>query len=59
MHDRLEKLERGTSPFADIPRGVCRGAHWVKPDLVAQISFSNWTKDNLMRQASFKGLRED
>jgi bifunctional non-homologous end joining protein LigD len=42
-----------------MPKGVSRGVHWVKPELVAQISFSNWTRDNLVRQAAFKGLRED
>ena len=35
------------------------GVHWVKPALVAQVAFANWTTDNLVRQAAFKGLRED
>jgi bifunctional non-homologous end joining protein LigD len=33
--------------------------YWVKPDVVAQVAFANWTRDNLVRQAAFKGLRED
>jgi bifunctional non-homologous end joining protein LigD len=56
---QLDKLEQSKPPFADLPKGVSRGVHWVKPQLVAQISFSNWTRDNLARQAAFKGLRED
>ena len=56
---RLEALKRKESPFSDIPREVKRTAHWVKPELVAQISFSTWTRDHLVRQAAFKGLRED
>jgi bifunctional non-homologous end joining protein LigD len=56
---RLEKLKRKDSPFADVPREISRTAHWVKPVLVAQISFSTWTRDHLVRQAAFKGLRED
>ncbi len=59
MRDRLEKIKRAKSPFDEMPSGVARGVHWVSPELVAQISFSNWTADGLVRQASFKGLRED
>lgn len=59
LRDRLEDLRTKTAPYAELPPGVSRGVQWVKPDLVAQVTFSNWTADNLVRQAAFKGLRED
>ena len=36
-----------------------KGITWVKPQLVAQIAFSNWTRDSHLRHPSFQGLRED
>jgi len=59
LRGRLEKLVRQTSPFESLPVAARSGAHWVKPELVAQVSFSTWTADNLVRQAAFKGLRDD
>jgi bifunctional non-homologous end joining protein LigD len=56
---QLDKLVQPKAAFTDMPNGISRGVHWVKPELVAQVSFSNWTRDNLVRQAAFKGLRED
>ncbi|HET9853730.1 MAG TPA: DNA ligase D [Methylomirabilota bacterium] len=57
---RLRKLERHASPFAaDGPRPPARGAHWVKPELVAEIAFTEWTRDGLLRHPAFLGLRED
>jgi bifunctional non-homologous end joining protein LigD len=59
MRDRLDKIRIAKRPFAEMPAGTGKGGIWLKPELVAQVSFSNWTADNLVRQASFKGLRED
>lgn len=58
---RLEPLARKESPFVDLTRkvGVARSAHWVKPSLVGQIEFTEWTRDNRLRHPSFQGLRED
>ena len=36
-----------------------RGSHWVRPELVAQVGFSEWTGDGKLRHPRFIGLRED
>ncbi|GKS58061.1 ATP-dependent DNA ligase [Nitrospira sp.] len=60
LHRMLSRLEQDMSPFADPPLGAdARGVHWVKPELVAEVAFAQWTSDGLLRQASFQGLRTD
>jgi bifunctional non-homologous end joining protein LigD len=60
LRQRLEKHARRSPPVDDpVPRTDARGAHWVEPLLVAEVSFSNWTKDRRLRHPSFLGLRED
>jgi len=61
QHDlraRLDKLATDRAP-APVPRPEARGAHWVKPSLVAEIAFAEFTADNVVRHASFLGLRGD
>ncbi|MGI8671322.1 MAG: non-homologous end-joining DNA ligase, partial [Luteitalea sp.] len=42
------------------PRGaLARAAHWVRPDLVAEVAFTEWTAAGKIRHPSFQGLRED
>jgi DNA ligase D-like protein (predicted ligase) len=55
---KLRKLEARESPFVDA-RPVPRGAHWTRPELVAQIGFAEWTTDGRLRQPRFLGLRDD
>ena len=57
LKDELSK-DIVPQPMAkDAPR--VRTATWVKPRLVAQVAFTEWTGDNRLRHPSFLGLRED
>jgi bifunctional non-homologous end joining protein LigD len=57
LKGKLTALEVRESPFANAPRA--RGTHWVKPKLVAEVNFTEWTSDGMLRHPSFVGLRED
>jgi bifunctional non-homologous end joining protein LigD len=46
-----------TSPAKDAPR--VKVATWVRPRLIGQVAFTEWTGDNRLRHPSFLGLRED
>ena len=59
---RLAKIERKTATVAvpkNLGRAAVRGAHWVKPELVAEIAFAETTPDGVLRHSSFLGLRGD
>jgi hypothetical protein len=55
---KLAELKTPISPFEgeDLPRD---GVHWVKPKLVAQIAFTEWTPEGKLRHPRFLGLRDD
>ena len=55
---RLEKIETEQAP-AVVPRADARGAHWVRPELVAEVAFAEFTAENVIRHGSFLGLRTD
>ena len=55
---RLRPLRRATSPFADDVR-TNEPAHWVRPVLVVEAKFSEWTADGKLRQPIFLGVRDD
>ena len=59
LRKKLEAIETKKSALEKVPSDISRGAHWVKPTMVAQVRFATWTADNLVRQAAFLGLRED
>jgi len=57
---KFKSLERKTTPFVEAPKErVDEEIIWLKPTLVAEVKFAEWTKEKQLRQASFKGLRVD
>jgi bifunctional non-homologous end joining protein LigD len=58
LRKKLDKLERGSSPFKYHPLQTS-AVHWVKPELVCEMSFSEWTAEGYMRQPVFEGMRQD
>lgn len=71
LHAELQRRRIGTCPFADLPQtrrsrfgtgmtaSAMRGVTWVRPELVAQVRFTEWTEDGLLRHPVFLGLRTD
>jgi len=65
----LRGLQIDTCPFANLPerkrtqwaltREEMKNCVWVKPELVAQIEFGEWTPDGHLRHSKFVGLRDD
>ena len=59
LKKRLAALVATASPFGAGTRVPARGAHWVKPTLLAEVSFAEWTSGGSIRHAVFHGLRAD
>lgn len=58
LSSELGKLTAPQSPF-ERNQVRERDVHWVRPELVAQIGFSEWTRDGMLRHPRFQGLRSD
>jgi bifunctional non-homologous end joining protein LigD len=71
LFDAMRPLETRRCPFANLPssksshwgEGITleemEAIHWVKPALVAEVSFAEWTRDGSLRHAAFVALRDD
>lgn len=61
VHAALAPTEIAACPFDPPPQRAWTGPrrHWVRPQLVAEVAFSEWTADGRLRHPSFQGLRAD
>lgn len=59
LEKRLRPMQQAHPPFLGRVPGPLRGIHWVKPELVGEVAFTEWTGDGRLRHPSFQGLRED
>jgi bifunctional non-homologous end joining protein LigD len=60
LRAQLRTIEQRECPFTDRPAGgLWRNVHWVKPQLVGEVMFTEWTADGKIRHPSFQGLRAD
>jgi bifunctional non-homologous end joining protein LigD len=58
LRQQLDALETDKQSFTR-GRITERGVHWVRPELVAEVVFSEWTTDGKLRHPRFEGLRTD
>jgi bifunctional non-homologous end joining protein LigD len=71
IYEKMRPLHRQSTPFANLPEktrgrwaqnitpGQMRHCHWVRPKLVCQVRFTEWTNDGKLRHPVFLGLRQD
>jgi len=58
LMQRMQPLETDTAPL-EVPRAERKGAHFIRPELIAEIAFTEFTGDGILRHPSFIALRED
>ena len=59
MWRRLKSIERRTSPFAPPEPRTNERPHWVRPCVIVEVKFNEWTSDGKLRQPIFVGVRDD
>jgi bifunctional non-homologous end joining protein LigD len=71
LYGKFQKLRQRSCPFVNLPEkskgrwglgitpAVMKRCHWIKPVLIAQVKFTEWTLDEQLRQPVFLGLRTD
>jgi bifunctional non-homologous end joining protein LigD len=56
---QLERRRLDKPAFSSIPRDIARRGRWVRPELIAEVHYTEVTPDGSLRHPSFQGMRED
>jgi bifunctional non-homologous end joining protein LigD len=60
LRKRMDKMVVAKPAFKNPPRGAeARRSHWIRPELVGEVAFTEWTREGILRHPTFQGLRED
>ena len=59
LQTRLDPLRTSTTSADGVPAADAGDALWVRPELVGEVEFGNWTQDGVLRHARWRGLRPD
>ena len=71
LYTKFQRLRVSSCPFVNLPEkskgrwglgitpAMMQRCQWIKPVLIAQVKFTEWTHDNQLRQPVFLGLRTD
>lgn len=59
LRQTVDRLGRKTSPFQEVPREDAADAHWVAPQLVGEVTYSEWTGTGRLRHPVWRGWRLD
>jgi bifunctional non-homologous end joining protein LigD len=59
LHAKLQRMTRQRSALSSIPAGLPSGVRWVRPEVVVEVSFTEWTAAGHLRHPVFQGVRTD
>jgi bifunctional non-homologous end joining protein LigD len=60
LFEKMQPLEQGASPLGKkLTSAQGRGVHWIKPTMVGEVEFGEWTREGIIRHSAFIALRSD
>jgi bifunctional non-homologous end joining protein LigD len=60
LFEKMQPLEQDASPLGKkLTSAQGRGVHWIKPTLVGEVEFGEWTREGIIRHSAFIALRSD